>query len=290
MRSLLACIPCFVRQAVDAVSMVTKDESVREKVIREVLRAAAEMDLSQSPPAMAQWIHRLIRDTTGNSDPYRDVKRQFNRLALGLYSGLKARIEESPDPLDTAVRIAIAGNVIDFGPGTDVTERDVHEAIRHALASSLNGAVAELADAVSHAGSILYLADNAGEIVFDRLLIERLPLEKVTVCVRGRPVLNDATLIDAETAGLTKLAEVIDNGSDAPGTILEDCDEGFRRRFDQADLVLAKGQGNYETLSDVDKSIFFLFKAKCAAVADKLGCHVGSLVVRRLAGETTGKR
>ena len=126
-----------------------------------------------------------------------------------------------------------------------------------------------------------FLKDNAGEIVFDRLLIERLPPGKVTVAVRGFPVINDATLADAEGAGIHEVAEVIENGSDAPGTILDDCSESFRDRFDKADLVIAKGQGNYETLSEVDKDIYFLLKAKCPVIARDIGCQEGAMILKR---------
>ena len=126
----------------------------------------------------------------------------------------------------------------------------------------------------------LYLADNAGEIVFDRLLIERLPAEKVTLAVRGGAVLNDATLIDAENTGITELVEVIRNGSDAPGTILEDCSEEFKRCFAAADLIVAKGQGNYESLSHFKKKIYFLLTVKCSVVAQDLKCCVNDLVLQ----------
>jgi uncharacterized protein with ATP-grasp and redox domains len=125
------------------------------------------------------------------------------------------------------------------------------------------------------------LADNAGEIVVDRLLIERLPAKHVTVAVRGSPVINDATLADAGYAGIPEVAEVIDNGSDAPGTILDDCSDLFRHRFDEADLIIAKGQGNYETLSEVDKDIYFLLKAKCPVIARDIGCPEGAMVLER---------
>ena len=128
---------------------------------------------------------------------------------------------------------------------------------------------------------MLYLADNAGEIVFDWLLLEQMPVEKVTVAVRGSPVLNDATIADTQAAGIPGLVELIDNGSDAPGTILDDCSAEFRRRFDRTDLIIAKGQGNYETLNEVEKDIFFVLKAKCPVIARDLDCHVGSLILRR---------
>ena len=128
-------------------------------------------------------------------------------------------------------------------------------------------AVREFAQAAHKAQDILYLTDNAGEIVFDRLLIEQLPMDRITVAVKGSPIINDATRVDAETVGLTNMVSVIDNGSDAPGTMLEDCSRAFRDRFDRADLVVAKGQGNYETLSEVDKNIVFILKVKCPVIA-----------------------
>ena len=159
-----------------------------------------------------------------------------------------------------------------------------------AASESLTGDIQELADAADRARDILYLADNAGEIVFDRLLIEQLPPGRVTVAVKGGPVLNDATRSDAAVAGLNELAEVIDNGSDAPGTLLGDCSHSFRERFDRADLVIAKGQGNYETLSDARKDVFFLLKAKCPVIAHHLGCDVGRTVVQRSRPAAMGGR
>jgi len=281
MKTSLACIPCFVRQALDSARMVTEDETVHERVLREVLRATGEVDLRCSPPQMGQWIHRLIRKATGDPDPYLEVKRQFNRLALELYPQLEAKVIASDDPLAAAVRLAIAGNIIDFGVTSDLRESHVTDTIAQALEEPLNGDIEALREAIDQAERILFLADNAGEIVLDRLLIEQLPREKVTVVVKGSPVINDATMDDARVAGLCDRVAVIDNGSDAPGTILSECSEAFARHWEAADLVLAKGQGNYETLSEVDKNIFFLLKAKCPVIAEDLGCTVGSLVARR---------
>ena len=281
MKTFFDCIPCFVRQSLDSVRMITPDEAIHEQLLREVLRALGEMDLRQSPPAMGQHVHRLIRELTGQADPYRRVKDRFNRLALDIYPRLKARVECSTKPLEAAVRLAVAGNVMDLGVNSHLDEEHVHEAIEHALKAPLDGDVEAFGQAVSSAKDVLYVADNAGEIVLDRLLIEQLPPGKVTVAVRGSPVINDATMVDAEQSGLTELVEVIDNGSDAPGTILGDCSEAFRRRFDGADLIIAKGQGNYETLSEADKDIFFILKAKCPVIAEDLGCRDGSLVLRR---------
>ena len=282
MQTFFECIPCFVRQTLDSVRRATDDESVHEEVLREALRAVSEMDLRGSPPAMGHRIHRLIREHVGGTDPYREMKDESNRLALELYPELASRVAGSENPLEMAVRLAIAGNVIDVAVKGDVTQIDVHDSIAKALTEPFDGDVAGFAEAVSEAESILYLADNAGEIVFDRLLLERLPLEKVTVAVRGLPVINDATMVDAQAAGITELAEVIDNGTDVPGTILSECSPAFRDRFNAADLVIAKGQGNYETLSNEDKAVFFLLKVKCPVIARDIGGDVGTFVLRRL--------
>ena len=281
MKTYFDCIPCIARQTLDSVRLATPDETVHEHVLREVLRTAAEMDLRRTPPEMAQWIHRRIREQIGQNDPYRRIKDRFNQMALELYPTLQGWVEESDNPRETAVRLAIAGNVIDFGVNSRLSETDVRRSVTHALSTSLDADVDEFFRAVSDAGRILYLADNAGEIVFDRLLIEQIPAGKVTVAVRGGPVINDATMTDAEDVGMTELVEVIDNGSDAPGTILEDCSQSFRDRFDEADLIIAKGQGNYETLSEVDKDIYFLLKAKCPVIARDIGCQEGDMILKR---------
>ena len=282
MKTFLDCIPCFVRQALDSARLATDNEQIHEQVVRETLRLAADLDMSQSPPAIGQKIHRLIRKLIGNNDPYHSVKEQFNNLALKLYPELEERVMESEDPFATAVRLAIAGNIIDLGVKTSLAESDVENTIEQSLTSHFDDSqIVEFKVAVTQAKKILYLADNAGEIVLDRLLIEQLPVERVTVVVKGEPVINDATMDDAIIAGLPKIVEGIDNGSDAPGTILETCSQAFRNRFKDADLIIAKGQGNYETLSDLDKNIFFILKAKCPVIARDLGCKVGEMILQK---------
>ena len=280
MRTYFDCIPCFVRQVLDSVRMTTNDEQIQEKVLREALFLGSKMDLSQSPPAMAQEIHRFIREITGIEDPYLEVKNLFNELALQMYPELKQQVETSADPLETAVRLAIAGNIIDFGVNSVVEQSQVEKTIAESLTEPLDmEAMEEFREATSRAEDILYLGDNTGEIVFDRLLIEQLPYEKIIFSVKGGPILNDATIKDAQIVGLTDIVNVIDNGSDAPGTILERCSEAFRRRFDDSDLIIAKGQGNFETLCDVDKNLFFMLRPKCVVLARHLGCEIGSLVL-----------
>ena len=289
MQTTFDCLPCFVRQALDAVRMATDNPSVHQQVVHGVLWRLSQMSLQQSPVVMAQTIHRLVRELVGEADPYCLVKQQSNELALELYPSLATMVSRADDPLEMAIRLATAGNVIDLGVRSSIDKHHVEEAILHAVETPLNGEVAELSEALSHARSVLYLTDNAGEIVFDRLLIEQISPDRVTVAVRGKPVLNDATLPDARAAGLTDLVEVIDNGSDAPGTLLDDCNDAFRRRFDDADVVIAKGQGNYESLSEAERDVFFIFKAKCPVIAESLDCDVGTLVVR-CCGKASGEK
>ena len=262
--------------------MVTDDPAVHERVVRETLRLAAEMPFDRSPPWMGQHIHRLLRTATGNPDPYLEVKWHSNALAFELYPTLKQRVSASAEPFTAAVRMAIAGNVIDFACRSSLNDDEVHEAIEDAMGRPFDEvAIGDLRRAVKEADNILYLADNAGEIVFDRLLIEEMPMDRITLVVRGGPVINDATRQDAEAAGLSSLVTVMDNGSDVPGTILDSCSPSFRTCFAQCDLMIAKGQGNYETLGEEDQNIFFLFKAKCPVIARDIGSEVGQMVVRQ---------
>ncbi|AQT68513.1 hypothetical protein STSP2_01678 [Anaerohalosphaera lusitana] len=285
MKTYLDCVPCFVRQAIDGCRLFTDDQEIHEKAVREVLRMASEMDLDQNPPAMGKEIHRLLRELTGIRDPYEDIKKHFNELAMSWYPKLKKRVENADDPLEMAVRLAIAGNIIDFGVQASIENDMVESTVEECVTGEFDHhLVEELAAAYADADSVLYLGDNAGEIVFDRILIEQLGPEKITFAVRGGPIINDITMVDAEYAGLTGIVEVIDNGDNAPGTILQSCSESFRDHFNRADMVIAKGQGNYETLSEVDKDVFFVLKAKCPMIAHHLGCEVGRMIFQRSSG------
>jgi damage-control phosphatase, subfamily I len=279
MKTALDCIPCFMRQALDAARQLSTDIAFHERILRDALRWTCRMDMNQSPPAFAQHFHRRLREMTGSDDPYRQAKNDQNRMALALLPELEAMVAAAPDPLETAIRLAMAGNVIDLGAKSAVTPSQVHQSVQQALSEPFAGEADALRQALSTAQSILYLADNAGEIVFDRLLIAQLSPARVTLAVRGAPIINDATLADARATGLDTMVAVIDNGSDAPGTILDDCSEAFLRCYHKADLIIAKGQGNFETLSDAPGNIFFFLKAKCPVIAAHVGQPVGTHIL-----------
>jgi uncharacterized protein with ATP-grasp and redox domains len=229
-------------------------------------------------------VHRVVKQLAGGADPYRTLKKLYNRKALAAYPLMKKAVRGSPHPLRTAVLTAIAGNVIDFGIRGAADEIHLEEAILNTLPKPFAiDHFGDFEEALRGAKRILYLADNAGEIVFDRVLIEEIPdhRRRVTVAVKGSPVLNDATMEDAVESGLTEIVEVIDNGSDAPGTLLETCSPLFVEAMNGADMVISKGQGNYETLSARNHNTFFLLKAKCAVIARHLGVRQGDLIVKK---------
>ena len=281
MKTALECIPCFVRQAAEAVEMSVTDDLRKERLLRRLLREIADADWAVMPVTIAQRIQRAVREETGQADPYRALKDRMNRIALDLLPALTNTVRRHPDPREAIVRVAIAGNLLDAGSKTRLEPEGLANRLDAIWDMPLAGSVEDLFRAAEGANRILYLADNAGEIVFDGLLIDALPIEKITMAVRGAPVINDATMEDAEEAGIPKLVPVISNGSDAPGTLVEECSQEFRDCFNRADLIIAKGQGNYETLSEARKHVFFLLSVKCPMIAADIGAPVGALVVKR---------
>lgn len=279
MKTYLDCIPCLFKQVLDSARMYSSDTAVHEKIVRDVMGWCKEMDMSKPIPIMGLRVYRRLREITGVADPYHAAKTRQNRMALRLLPGLRAELKAADDTFSLTVRIAIAGNIIDMGGAGDASLSGIRKALHHAMTEPLKGNITAFKRTAKKAKTILYLTDNAGEIVFDRLLIEQLGPDKVTVAVRGKPALNDALMADARAAGLHKITTVIDNGSDAPGTILENVSPQFAEAFMKADMVIAKGMGNYETLSESPRPVYFLFKAKCAMVARRAKVTIGSQVL-----------
>jgi uncharacterized protein with ATP-grasp and redox domains len=280
MRVHLDCFPCFLRQALIALRLGTKDPDLQERILKDTLADIRRADTRKPPAITTTFIHRTIRERLGE-DPFKTIKRRYNRLALELLPPLSDLVEKGEDPLRTASRLSIAGNVIDFGIFTSID-------IEGTIARSLDGPMAVdhydmFREAVSAAENILFLADNAGEIAFDRLLIEVLVSRgrEVTAVVKGSPVINDATREDAGDTGLTEICAVIDNGSDAVGTVLEWTSPELQSRFRKADLIISKGQANFETLAGQDAPVFFLFQAKCDVVAKELGLPRGAMLLKQ---------
>lgn len=276
MKVYLDCYPCFIRGTLSATRMATDDVELQYQAMQQVLITLHSLDPAAIPPVIGNAVHRVVREETGNPDPYLEDKQASTREALGLYPRLKAIVEAAEDPVDMALRLSIAGNIIDPAVLENV---DVQHSIDHVLATTY--AIddrAALRAALDAAEWVLYLGDNAGETVFDRLLIETLDMP-VHYAVKGAPILNDATMDDAIQAGLDAVTELISTGSQAPGTILSDCTPAFRELFDAAPLIIAKGQANYQTLKTEGPRVFFLLQAKCPCVTGDLNVPLKSIIL-----------
>ena len=288
MKTYLDCIPCFYRQALDAARIAGADELIQKKIIDELSKLIPDFSLEASPPEMGRAIYSLVGKISGVKDPFKEIKENSNKFALKLYPKLKQEINNSEDRLLTAVRLSIAGNVIDYGVKNSLNvEEEVNKIFNRDFKNDNENRKTvfryqEFKEILSKVNHVIYLADNAGEVVFDRLLIEELTEKlgkQLIYVVRDKPIINDALIEDAIFCGINKVAKITSNGSDAPGTILKYCSPEFMELYQDAELIISKGQGNYESLSEEDKSIFFLFRAKCPVIAMDVGCDVGDMVL-----------
>lgn len=230
-----------------------------------------------SAPVFSRKLHTILKQYTNNPHPYKDAKKQSNDLILGMYPDLKEQILQSENPYEKALRFAIAGNIIDFAVSRDF---DMQATIDKVLNSDFAiDHSQELKQAISNANTVLYLGDNSGEIVFDKLFIENLMHPNLFYAVRGAPVINDVTMDDAKYVGMENVADVVSNGYDAPSTILEHCSTEFRDVFERADVIISKGQGNLEgLLGKTNKEVYYLLMVKCDVIAELLSVPVNSFV------------
>jgi uncharacterized protein with ATP-grasp and redox domains len=275
-RTYLDCYPCFIRQALTASRMAGADEAQQRAVLLKTLDVLRESDPARTPPEISDPVHSLVREETGVADPYRAAKQSGTRHALDMYPRLKQIVAGSSDPLDTAIRLSIAGNIIDLGAQDSY---DLWGTVERVLEQpfAIDDRAAFRA-ALGAADEVLYVADNAGETVFDRVLIEALDVP-VIYAVRGGPIINDATYQDAVEAGIDGVATIVSSGLAMAGVVLERCSDEFRQLYDRAGLIIAKGQGNYETLSEVGGPLFFLLQVKCPVIGRDIGVPVGGIVL-----------
>ncbi len=277
MKARVDCLPCVLRQVLSTVRRVSPDEWFQARATATMMREIAEVDLDRSPAELTFDALVRLRSIIGGADPFAEEKREYNSTMLAVLPRLRRMVKSTDRPLRLAARLAVAANVIDLGI---LSEFDVQAELRAAadgpLATDHTG---ELETALKSASSVMYLLDNAGEVAVDRLFIEQMEGMDVTCVVRRSPVLNDATRADAEEVGLDKLARVVDPGADMLGVVLALSSPEFRKSFREADVVIAKGQANFETLDDCERGIFFLLKAKCPVVAERLGVKDGQAVV-----------
>lgn len=294
-RDLPDCLVCLCRQAVEAGRFLDLTREVREGLIRQTLAHLAGRSWDVSPPEIAAETQEFMRCLSGNDDPYRAIKQASTEAALALWPRWEAKALSHPDPLAWALRLSAAGNLIDCGPTGSLDLAAIRQRMDFALRQPFGACDLDvLHGRLETARSLLLLADNAGELVADRLFLEMVerirPGLPITVMVRGGPVLNDVTREDAAASGLPVRWAVADSGARIPGFPPAAVSPVAREVFRQADLVIAKGQGNWETLGTVSHAgLFFLLTAKCPAVAAGLGVETGAAVLRLAAGGTAGR-
>ncbi len=279
MKAKLDCVPCVLRQVLRGARYAYLPEETQERVIRESMKAINKISWKVTPPELAHVAHGILRKYA-QGDPYMDIKMKSNDEALALYTSLKERVENSSDSLLTAVKIAIAGNIIDFGAMSE-SEIKISETVEHVLKNDFAiNYYEQFKEDLKSAKRILYFADNAGEIVFDKLLIETLRKMKdyrITLVVKAGPIINDATMIDVNYVGLNEMVDEV--------RFISNGEYGHERNSKEVhgwiknhDMIISKGQGNYEGLSEFS-GIYYLLMVKCPVVAEDIGANVGDVVL-----------
>lgn len=272
------CAACLVEANLRKAAPI-QDQALRAEYMRKICEIIAGADMeNEAPPLVDARIIRLRRDLLGIEDDFTAIKHSFNQLLLGLCDKLRARIDGAEDPLYAALQLSMAGNYIDFGVLRDVDPDELLRLLDDAAEKHVDREEYEQlrADLARPGGELVFIHDNCGEIVLDKLLIETIkrlyPQQEIVSLVRGTPVLNDATLEDAVEAGLPEVAELMENGLEyVAGTDLKCVPEALRERIENAKLLIAKGQGNFETLAGCGLNVYYLFLSKCAGYTQWYG-------------------
>lgn len=277
------CVTCILNQVEKTLGVMDIDAVTADKIRAEAQRMSADFSFSHTPPFVAKDVYRMISRFSGNDDPLYAVKQAGIRAATSFLPIIQAKIDQSGDPLFAALKAAVAGNVIDFGAKEQFDlEAEINNVFDTEFARS---DYEQLRSDIRHHDDIMILADNSGENVYDKVLMETIkrlyPAKRLSYVVRGRPIINDITVHEAEQVGAGEVATILDSGVDTPGLDLLRADKAFVKTFKAAPLVIAKGMGNYECLEGSGKSIYFLFKVKCEVVADSIGAAIGSIIFKR---------
>ena len=262
----------------------TDDTALQERILRLVAETYAAKRLAGTPADFSQEAYDLVARETGRPDPFAAEKKHGNDLALAMLPACYTALARSHDPLAVGAHFAVAGNIIDLG----IPHLDMHGTLGRALDTpfAINDLERLRAD-LARATTLLYIGDNAGEIVFDRVFIETLlklyPALRVTFSVKSGPIINDATLADARAVGMDNVCTLIETGNALIGAPLAHVSAAFRQVFDAAAVIISKGQGNFETLNaETQRPIYFILKAKCNLVAQELGVQFGDSVLKHV--------
>ena len=266
-----------MQQALRAGRMATADEKELKEILDKTGELVKTVSMEVSAPEIGKMVYRIISDVTGNQDPYKSIKKQHIAETTSIYPELEQIVANSKDKLLTAIRIAIAGNVIDLGVTKSFNIVDDVKSILKQDFAVFDYEAFKIQ--LKKTKEVLYIGDNVGESVFDKILIKELK-KPVKYAVRSIPVINDVTMEDAIASGLDEVAELIDSGVESPGLILNESTPAFRELFNTSEFIISKGQGNYEGLSDCNKQVFFLLKAKCGIISNHLGVKEGSIILK----------
>ncbi|GAB6065896.1 DUF89 domain-containing protein [Aquifex pyrophilus] len=281
MKAYPECIPCLINQGLNAVRKLNLPKEKEMEIAVRSLKFLSQFEhFDRSPAYYAYFIQRIVKEITGEDDPFREYKKLANEKAKRIYGELLKELERAKDKLYFALKVSAAGNAIDFAIKGDFDpERELKKLLSKDF---LVNDYEILREKLREARSVFVIGDNAGEIVLDKILVRVLKElgKEVIYGVRGKPILNDATYEDAVEVSMTELCKVIDNGNDKVGTWLEECGEEFKKVFYGSDIVISKGQANFETLSDADRDVFFLLVAKCNPIGNETGGRKGELILK----------
>lgn len=275
MRIQEKCIPCIVNQAIRVADMVGLKE--KDDLLKKVFAYLSTIDFKgSSTPELTGEIFSLLKKETGNDDPYRETRARYNEMLLGQVPGLEREINESGNPFLESIKYAIIGNVIDFNPIHGLSPGDIEPYFKKLKGEPLEiDDSAHLSRDVCKADTLLYLGDNCGEICLDKILVKKIkelnPGCRIFFAVRGEAVVNDSVEEDAYRVGIDAYASIVSNGDSSLGTVLHRTSEEFQEIYRNADVVIAKGQANYECLSEEKKKIYFLLMTKCKVIAEDIG-------------------
>ena len=279
------CLPCVVNQAIKVADMVGMKE--KGNLLRRVFSYLSQVDYNAiTSPELIGEIFSIIKEETGNQDPYKETRQKYNKMFLERLPVYEKEIEQSKNPFEEAVKYAIIGNVIDFNPIHELTILDVERHFKRLKGENLEiNDAAFLQKELETAKTILYLGDNCGEICLDKILLKKIkamnPKVQIFFATRGAAVVNDSIEEDAYLVGIDEVATVVSNGDSSLGTVLSRTSKEFLQIYEKADVVIAKGQANYECLSTEKKNIYFLLMTKCQAIAKDIGAPEMKMILKR---------
>lgn len=278
MKIFLDCLPCFLKQVLEASRLATDRTDLHEEIMRETINLISDYQKFRYSPEVGRAMHQIVKKHTGIFDPYMKIKSENIKNALEIYPSLKHFLFKKTERLYWSLKIAATGNIIDSAIYKDI---NIEECVEKELEKEFSICdIERLESELKRAKNLLIIGDNAGETVFDRVLVEDFLYLDITYAVRNEPIINDATIEDARASGLDCCTRLISTGCNAPGLILDECNEEFLNIFNNADIVVSKGQGNYESLSEPKRGMFFLLKAKCSVISNKLGVNVNDYVFK----------